>query len=137
VLSPQPLGPMIATNFPRETLKLMSLMASRPVPGNPSVTFSKRRTSLAVVSGMVEFMMLPEDVPAIVISIQSADDGVNVVPRRLFVVEHDTMLMLEFDKYHRAVNPVVENICPAKSSRNTFPPRAKPPPTGATPAGRP
>ena len=52
--------------------------------------------------------MQAEQIDSIVVAVRSADDGMNVKFRRLVVGQKDAGMMVEFDKRHRALNPVIE-----------------------------
>src|SRR4051794_30635990 len=58
---------------------------------------------------MIELLvMLGEEVGAVVPTVRSSHDGVDVMAAGNFVVEHDTGVMVELDEDHRAVHAVVE-----------------------------
>ena len=60
---------------------------------------------------MVGPLVVPsEQVHTVVTAIGRADDRVDVVPAGLVVVEHEATLLVELDKYDRAMDAVVERF---------------------------
>ena len=55
------------------------------------------------------FPVLPQQVLAVVIAVGSPHHGVDMISRGFVVVQEDTILVIELDKNHRAVHPVVED----------------------------
>src|SRR5262245_16991453 len=54
-------------------------------------------------------VVLPEQILAVVVAVGGADDRVDVIARRLVVVERNTALVIELDQDDRAVDAVVEH----------------------------
>src|SRR5258707_763378 len=62
---------------------------------------------LAALSSRI-FTMLPKEIEAIVIAVWRSDDNVCVEFCRLRIGQEHTGVVVELDKYHRALNPIVE-----------------------------
>jgi len=62
---------------------------------------------LAALRGRI-FTMLPKEIEAIVIAVWRSDDDVCVEFRRLRIGQEHAGVVVELDKYHRALNPIVE-----------------------------
>jgi hypothetical protein len=54
------------------------------------------------------FTMLPKEIEAVVIAVWRSDDDVRVEFRGLRIRQEHAGMVVELDKYHRALNPVVE-----------------------------
>jgi hypothetical protein len=52
-------------------------------------------------------VVLRQEVGTIVTAVRRPNDGVDMMPRRLGIVETDTRTMLELDQHDRAVQPLV------------------------------
>src|SRR5215510_3217796 len=71
--------------------------------------------SSRVVRVRMLLVMLPEQVLAVIVTVRSPDDGVDVLPIHLPRVgseaaQPDGQLMIEFDQNHRALDAVIEDI---------------------------
>ena len=67
---------------------------------------------LVAMRGGVTFVMLPEQVLAVIIAVECAHDAVHVLLHRLLPVgtgQADRALMVKLDQDHGAVHPVVED----------------------------
>ena len=63
---------------------------------------------MVIGAGVVEaLVVLAQEVPAVVIAVRRADNRVDVVARRLVVVERDPPLMVELDEDDGAVEAIV------------------------------
>src|SRR5499425_359894 len=83
---------------------------SAGVPQNASDRLSERGNGSVPVpgAGVVELLVvLAQEVLAVVVAVRSAHHRVDVVARRVVVVERDPPLVIELDQDHRAVHPVV------------------------------
>ena len=74
-------------------------------PGGLFQTLAVRRGRVHVV---VLFVMLTQQVLAVVVAVWRSHQGMDVVARRLIVVDRDAALVVELDQDHRAVDAVIE-----------------------------
>ncbi len=55
------------------------------------------------------FPVLPQQVLAVVVAVESPHHGVDMISRGFVVVQEDTILVVELDKNYRTVHPVIED----------------------------
>src|ERR1017187_7389636 len=80
---------------------------------NPSRPPCRCRRSLAGLTASLVLearVVLGQEVGTVVTAVGRANDGVDVMPRRLGIVERDTRKVLELDQHDGAVQPVVEGV---------------------------
>src|SRR5215211_5044664 len=74
--------------------------------GSGRSTWSGRSRWVRVLEPLV---MLAEEILAVVVAVRRSNHGMNVVARRLVVVEGDPGLVVEFHQDDRTVHPVIED----------------------------
>src|SRR5688572_10187168 len=91
-----PLAPIIARDYrPQRLVRRRPLAYSQPV----------RCMRMCMVE---MFVMLAQEILAVVVAVGRTHDGMNVLTRRLIVVQGNARLMVELDEDHRTVNPIIE-----------------------------
>ena len=101
--------PGVEGMVPGRPTRLSAVARKTPLSRQCRCETESALAGLMYVAGVVEtFVMLAEQIGAVVTAVRSADQGVDMVSGRNVVFEYDPRMMIELDHHNGTVDPVIE-----------------------------